>query len=75
MATITVRIPEELKQEMRRLKHVNWSKVARKAFEERLRREEMRKAAEGMDRLRQSSQTPEWSGAKEIRKWRGGDLS
>jgi len=75
MATITVSVPEELKREMKRLKHVNWSEVARKAFEERVRREEMRKTAEGMDRLRQSSQTPGWSGAKEIRKWRGGDLS
>lgn len=70
MANVTVSVPEELKREMKRLKHVNWSEVARKAFEDRVRREEMRKAAEGMDRLRQSSQTPEWSGAKEIRKWR-----
>ncbi|MEM2936321.1 MAG: hypothetical protein QW231_03995 [Candidatus Bathyarchaeia archaeon] len=70
MANVTVSVPEGLKREMKRLKHVNWSEVARKAFEERIRREEMRKAAEGMDRLRQSSQTPEWSGAKEIRKWR-----
>jgi len=70
MANVTVSVPEELKREMKRLKRVNWSEVARKAFEERVRREEMKKAAEGMDRLRHSTQTPEWSGAKEIRKWR-----
>lgn len=70
MGNVTVSVPEEIRRRMKRLKHVNWSEVARKAFEERIRREEMLKAAEGMDRLRQSSQTKDWSGAKEIRRWR-----
>ncbi len=42
----------------------------REAFEETIRRKKMREAAEAMDRLRESTRTPGWSGAGEIRKWR-----
>jgi len=70
MANMTITVPEDLKRAMKRLKGINWSSVARKAFEEAVVRQEMSKAAEGIDRLRVSSQTPGWSGAKEIRKWR-----
>jgi hypothetical protein len=55
---------------MKKLKHINWSSVARKAFEEAITREEMREAAEGIDQLRSSSKARDWSGAREIRKWR-----
>jgi hypothetical protein len=54
---------------MERFKHINWSEVARRAFEEATRREEMLKAAEVIKRLRMESQA-EWNGAEEIRKWR-----
>ncbi len=70
MANVTITISEELKREMKKRKKTNWSLVARKAFEERLREEEMAMAAVGIDRLRASTKTPGWSGAKEIRKWR-----
>lgn len=70
MANVTITIPEDLKRMMKKVKGVNWSSIARKAFEEAILQEEMSKAAEGIDRLRASSQTPGWSGAKEIRKWR-----
>jgi len=69
MANVTVSVPEELRRHMKRHKHVNWSEVARKAFEAAIREEEMRKAAEGIDELRSSSRS-KWNGAKEIRKWR-----
>ncbi len=69
MSNITVRVPEELKSRMERCKTVNWSDVARKAFEEAARREEIRCAAAAIDRLRNESNI-EWDGAKEIRKWR-----
>jgi len=39
-------------------------------FEGTARRKQMREAAESTDRLRESSKTPGWSGAREIRKWR-----
>lgn len=69
MVNITISVPEELKRQMERFKHINWSEVARRAFEEATRREEMLKAAEVIKRLRMESQA-EWNGAEEIRKWR-----
>ena len=69
MANVTVSIPQELRRHMRRYKRVNWSEVARKAFEAAIRQEEMRRAAEGIDELRLSTRS-KWSGTKEIRRWR-----
>ncbi len=70
MANVTVSVPEELKKKMERLAGVNWSKVAREAFEEAVRRKRMMEAAEAMDRLREGTRVEGWSGAREIRKWR-----
>jgi hypothetical protein len=75
MANVTITVPEELKREMKKRKKTNWSWVARKAFEEAIRQEEMTMAAEGIDRLRTSSRTPGWNGAKEIRRWRDASKS
>jgi hypothetical protein len=69
VSNVTVRVPEELKGRMKRCKNVNWSDVARKAFEDAVRREEMECAAEAIKSLRLKSKE-EWNGAKEIRKWR-----
>ena len=69
MVNVTISVSEELKRQMERFKHINWSEVARRAFEEATRREEMLKAAEVIKRLRMESQA-EWNGAEEIRKWR-----
>ncbi len=70
MANVTISLPDDLKREMERRKGVNWSEVARKAFEERMRREEMADAAEQIKKMRAESQAPDWNGVKEIRKWR-----
>ncbi len=70
MANVTVTVPEGLKKKMEQVPGVNWSEVAREAFEDTIRRKQMREAAETMDRLRESVKTPDWSGAREIRKWR-----
>lgn len=51
MANVTITVPEELKREMKKRKRTNWSLVARKAFEEAIREEEMSMAADGIDRL------------------------
>ena len=75
MGNVTITLPEELKREMKKRKGTNWSGIARKAFEEAIREEEMSKAAEGIDRLRTSGKTSGWSGAKEIRKWRDASKS
>lgn len=69
VSNITIRVPGELKDRMQRCKKINWSQVARKAFEEAARREEMQCAAESIKKLRADSKA-EWNGAKEIRKWR-----
>ena len=69
MSNVTVRVPEELKDRMKRCKSVNWSDVARKAFEDAARKEEVVNAAQAIKNLRLES-TIEWNGSKEIRKWR-----
>jgi len=81
LAIVTVRLDEQLKQKMKKLRHVNWSEVIRTAINERISQEEtlasqrsvdvasLRKAMADQDRLR-SKTTGTWSGAEEIRKWR-----
>ncbi len=69
MSNITIRIPEDLKKRMEQCKTINWSEIARKAFEEAARKEEIQCAAESIKKLRNESEQ-EWNGAKEIRKWR-----
>jgi len=64
---MTITIPDDLRR-MRRVKNVSWSEVARRAFEEELRRLEREEAAREMDRLRGESRG--WSGVEEIRRWR-----
>jgi hypothetical protein len=70
LTNVTVSVPEELKKKMERVSGVNWSEVAREAFEETVRRKRMLEAAENIKKLREESKTPGWSGVREIRKWR-----
>jgi len=67
--TFTITLPKELKEKMKKVKNVNWSEVARKAFEEEIRKIERIKASEEIDKLRKESKV-EWNGVEEIRKWR-----
>ena len=80
MAIISVRIDEETKAKMDLYKDINWSEVLRDAIrrrvevEEALRRKDFDvaralKASEHIEKLRAKT-TGEWSGVKEIRKWR-----
>ena len=69
MASITVRIPEELKKEMAKIKDANWSEVLRHAIEEKIKRARMEKASRKIDALREKS-TTEWDSVKVIREWR-----
>jgi len=69
VSNITIRIPEELKDRMKQCKSINWSEVARKAFEEAARREEIQCASAAIDELRVGSKI-KWDGTREIRKWR-----
>ncbi len=59
MATLSVAVPEDLKEKMSGLEEVNWSAVARKAFEEKV------KEIEFMKRMANKSKLTE-KDAKEI---------
>lgn len=43
MATLSVSVPDDLRQKMTQLDEVNWSAVARKAFEEKVKQIEFLK--------------------------------
>ena len=40
MVTVTLTVPDDIKSELKRFSWINWSKVARDAFLEKLRRDE-----------------------------------
>jgi len=48
---IVVRISEELKQEMKKLKDVNWSEVVREAIRKKINEERCKLSVDIMDRL------------------------
>ncbi len=69
MATITVRVPEEIKMEMKRLDHINWSEVVRQAIAEEIKRDKMRRASKTIEELRAKSKI-KWDSVSVIREWR-----
>jgi len=66
---MTITIPVELREKIKSAKDINWSEVARRAFEAEIERKEKIKAAEEMDELREESKI-KWDGVEEVRKWR-----
>jgi hypothetical protein len=83
MSTITVRIPDDLRKRMGRVKGVNWSEVIRRAILERVMVEEeigskswdlVRRAAEDADRLRMRLEAMygkcNYDSTETIRSWR-----
>ena len=77
MPIITVRVDEETKRMMDRLRHINWSEVIRRAIRKKI-REEMRRnidrrrlleAYKLTEKLRR--ECPGWDSVREIRRWRG----
>jgi len=69
MAVFSVRFPDELWEEMKRL-DVNWAEYVRKAIEEKVRAERLRRAAESMDRSRARTAGVPFESTAEIRKIR-----
>ena len=69
VATITVRVPEEIRREMKKFRHINWSEVIRQAIAEELKREKMRRASQTIDKLRAKSKV-KWDSVAVIREWR-----
>ena len=83
MAVITVRLPEQLRKEMRKVRNVNWSDVVRDAIETRIRMEvraskrdwaRVREAVRLTDLVFQEMQRKygliEYNSAETIRIWR-----
>jgi Arc/MetJ-type ribon-helix-helix transcriptional regulator len=70
--TLSVKVDEELREHMRRLKHVNWSEVIRESIRKKIEEENGRNIAEAVllnERLRKAA--PEgWDSTKVIREWR-----
>lgn len=51
MGTLSVSVPDELKQKMESLDEVNWSAVARSAFQRKIKQMELLKKIAGKSRL------------------------
>ena len=72
MEVVSFRIPKELKERMKKLKHINWSKAIREKIEEIIEKEERRNLAVALLLNEKVVITPDegWSSTDEIRKWR-----
>ncbi len=75
---ISVRVPKELREKMKKFSHINWSEVIREAIRTRIEVEERKqrkmRAARGMDRIRnrilQLYGTTDYDSSEVIRYWR-----
>ncbi|MEM0024843.1 MAG: type II toxin-antitoxin system ParD family antitoxin [Thermofilaceae archaeon] len=74
MAVVSVRVSDELKRRMEKLRHVNWSEVLRQAIVRILEEEEGRNLALAVllnERIRKKA--PEgWDSTEFLRRWRDG---
>jgi metal-responsive CopG/Arc/MetJ family transcriptional regulator len=77
MATISFKIPEDLKREMDKYPQINWSEILRTLLQEKLKemkrqrpidRKKLQRAVESSNRLR--SETPNWDSTEVVRFWR-----
>ena len=72
MSIVTVRVDEETKKRMNRLRHVNWSGVLRDAIDRKLNEESSRDLAQAVlltDKVRKKA-PPGWNSTEVIRYWR-----
>lgn len=67
---VTITVDRKLKEKMEELKQVNWSEVARAAFEQEILRESRKQAVEEIKEIRDKDRTNNWKGSEEIKKWR-----
>ena len=72
MSTVTVRVPREIRELMKKYRNVNWSEVVREAILKKIREESERNLAEAVllnEKLRRKA--PEgWDSVKVIKDWR-----
>ena len=79
MKVVSVKVDDQTKAKMKKMKDVNWSEVIRRAIAERIELEESlqnkidrrraMRASEEMEKLRHKT-SGIWNGVEEIRKWR-----
>lgn len=72
MKILTVKVDEELRERMKKLRYVNWSEVIRGAIRKKIEEEDGRDIAEAVlinERLRRVAPRG-WDSAKVIREWR-----
>ena len=55
MSIITIRIPRELREKMKKYEKINWSEVVRKALEEEIRIQERIEATNKIDEIRRKA--------------------
>ncbi len=72
MSIITVRVDDETRKRMRRMRHVNWSGVLREAIDRKIAQESNRDFAKAVitnDKVRKKA-PPGWNSTEVIRFWR-----
>ncbi|MGI0080612.1 MAG: hypothetical protein ACRECH_13430 [Nitrososphaerales archaeon] len=72
MSIVTVRVDEETRKKMSRMRHVNWSSVLREAIDKKLVQESGRDLANAVltnDKLRKKAPSG-WNSVEVIRFWR-----
>ncbi len=67
--TISIRIPKELKEAMKKFPHINWSEIVRKAIEEKIREEKIKWALKIMEEISAKAK-PKTSSEEIVRRFR-----
>ena len=70
MEIVTVRVPQEMHAEMKKLKEINWSEEIRRAIAEKLKRERRKQALKKMDKIRACTKPTKFDSTAFIRKMR-----
>ncbi|MBS7650268.1 MAG: hypothetical protein QXN62_01405 [Candidatus Bathyarchaeia archaeon] len=69
MEVVSIRVPKDLKKEMSNI-DLDWAEYLRKAIEEKVKTERMRRACKIMDELREKTKGVKFDSVKEIRQVR-----
>ncbi|MEM2107449.1 MAG: hypothetical protein QXV46_06525 [Candidatus Bathyarchaeia archaeon] len=69
MEVVSIRVPKDLKKEMSNI-DLDWAEYLRKAIEEKVKTERMRRACKIMDELREKTRGVQFDSVKEIRQVR-----
>ncbi|MHA1713185.1 MAG: DUF6290 family protein [Candidatus Ranarchaeia archaeon] len=72
MTVISIRVAEDLKKKMEKMKHINWSEIVRKAIQEKIEQQGHKNIAKAVlinEEIRKSA-PPEFDSTEIIRQWR-----